>query len=232
VNTINTLIYSFYNLLKKYSDKHYIGLFYGYHEIEPLEEKFSIAYDFLENLRKLKFRIENDSCCPCDRDSQKLIEDSRKMVGSCSALRLDLITDSLNYDEWVLNNPEKVAREAWEKCLYSKCGKLSYNLVRDLNNASKECNLIYNLVKSINECKFSYQVENKTKDCSLDYEILMKQVKCDLSYEDFVEIHNCGATVNLVKSVISCGAKIGVNPISKCLEVTYNLKKYPINCYE
>lgn len=232
IDDVNEVIYSLYHLLSKYSNKHYTGLFYGYFDVEQFEKKFSIAYDYLENLRNLKFRMSADSQCSCMKDAGKLVEDARKLADGCPSVRLDLITDTLNYEQWILENPYKVPREVWENCLYVRCDNITYTLARDLNNANKKCELVYDLVRAINECKVQYNLENKTKNCAIEYDILVSEHKCQLTYDEYLNIHKCGGSFNLVKSVLNCGAKINVDPVLNCIDVTYNLKKYSINCYE
>lgn len=232
VDVINELIYSLYNLLAEYSRKHYIGYYYSYYNPEPLKEKFVKAHQYLDNLQNLKFRVESNSKCLCDKDAGKLIEDTRKLVGTCSPLRLDLIVDSSGEQDWILHNPDRVEREVWETCLYKKCGPITYTLARDLNASKKDCKLVYDLIRTINECNISYDITRSTKNCDLEYQLLVKETKCALTYDEYVEVHNCGVSYDVVKNVINCGATIGVNPSSKCVEVTYNLKKYTIDCYE
>ena len=232
VDVIDTLIYLLYDLLKKYSDKHYIGWQYGYYEIKTLERKFSAAHDFLDNLKNLRFRVEMESECLCDKDAEKLIETVRTLTGSCTPLRLDLISDSSGYAEWVLNNPDSVPREVWEECLYTKCDNITYTLARELNESLVKCDVVYTFISAIKKCVSSYKIENKSDNCLIEYMMLKTQTSCTLTYDDYVEIHNCGGTYDLVKTALECGATVGVNLKSQCLEVTYNLKNYPINCYE
>lgn len=224
VDTINQLVYSLYNLLKKYSEKWHKGYYNGYYKIEGLEEKFSQAYDFLVNLQKQKFNIQSDSKCVCEQDIALLMEQVRLLTGSCSSLRIDLIEDKSGYAEWVLANPDKVAREAWEECLFTKCDKVTFTLVRQL----KDCKLAYDLVKTIKDCGLKYDVKKSEVGCELEYELMKKSTNCELSYKDFVVFHKCGGTVDLIKKATDCAVGIEVNQSDKCIDLTYNLKKYPI----
>lgn len=233
VDTINQLIYSLYTLLKKYSEKHYTSIYYGYYDAKKFEMLFYDAYDYLVNLIAQRERIQLESCCVCYEELGKCMELVRQLVGTCSPLRIDLIEDNAGYDDWVLANPDRVAREVWEVCLYAKCSPVTFNLVRVLNKEGKDCKLVYQLVQSIQDCNLSYSVVNNSRNCQPEYELLMKTVKnCKITYDDFVVIHSCGITVDTINDSHNCGATIEVDRKDKCINLVYNLTKYQLNCYE
>lgn len=233
IDTINQLIYSLYTLLKKYSEKHYLGLFYGYHEVETLERVFYDAYDYLENLIAQRDRIFFESKCVCKEDLAKLTELVRKLVGECTSLRIDLVEDRFGFDDWILANPERVAREIWEECLFKKCSPITFVLAKDLSKSGQDCTLIYDLIRTIDDCILRYDLVKKDRDCDLEYQILLKTVKdCNITYEDFVVMHTCGLTTDVISKSVSCGASVEVNRKDKCIDLVYNLKKYQLSCYE
>ena len=233
IDTINKLIYSLYTLLEKYSKKHYVGVNYGYYNVDTSEKLFYDTYDYLVNLTVQRERIKLDSCCVCYEELGLAMEYIRQLVGECSPLRIDLIEDHSNYDEWVLNNPDRVAREVWEECLYAKCSPITYKIVQVLNKEGKNCTIIYDLVRSIHDCDLKYTIVDKTKNCQIEYDILKRTVKdCTITYDDFVIMHSCGITVEAINKSHNCGATMEVARKDKCINLVYNLKKYQLNCYE
>lgn len=216
-----------------YSEKHFMGYFYDYFDIKKFETKFYDLYDLLVNLENNRERIRIGSDCVCKEDLANLTELTRTLVGECTSLRIDLITDSSGYEEWVLANPDIVARDVWEECLYSKC-TITYtlSLARDLNNKKKDCSIVYSLIKSIHSCDLKYDLKKSTKNCQIEYDIISKTKDCKITFDEYVEIIKCGGSIELVKNAINCGIGIEVNHADKCLDLTYNLKKYPIHCHE
>jgi hypothetical protein len=233
VDTINQLIYSLYTLLKKYSEKHYLGLFYGFHEITTLERLFYDGYDYLVNLTAQRDRLYLESKCVCTEELGMFVELVRKLVGECTALRIDLIEDTSGYDNWVLANPDKIAREVWEECLFKKCSPITFVLARDLSKAGQDCTIIYDLIRTIDDCILRYDLVKQDRDCALDYEVLMQTVKdCTITYEDFVLMHSCGLTSDVISKSVDCGTSVEINRKDKCIDLVYNLKKYQLSCYE
>lgn len=233
IDEINQLIYSLYSLLNKYGTKHFTGYFYGFFPVEEWEAKFSEAYDYLEQLRRLKEDIYFEEECACYKEYGQLVENARTLIGLCSPLRIDLIEDSFGYDDWVLYNPDRVAREVWEECLYKKCSPITYQLALDLSKSEKNCTLVYSLVKAVDSCNFTYKLTKTDKECTLSYTLLQKEVpNCNITYNDYVIMHSCGISIDVIKQSINCGAYIEVNQKNKCIDLIYNLKKHQLSCYE
>lgn len=233
LDEINRLIYSLYNILAKYSEKHYLGVYYGYYNIDKYEEIFYTYSEFLQPLYNIRDRLLLDANCGCYHDFNNGIEIIKAASKACDQLRMDLIVDSSNYDEWLLSNPDKIAYEAWEACLMRKCAPITYSLIKDLTRDRSRCAIGYELVKEIEKCYLSFDLLFTKKDCSVDYELLLKNIPdCRITYEDYVNLRNCGVTAQLISKSAECGISLEVDNKEKCVNFIYNLKKYQLNCYE
>lgn len=233
IDVVNQLIYSLYTLLSKYGSKHFTGTFYGFFPTEEWERRFSEAYDFLEQLRRLKEDLYFEEECACYKEYGELVENARTLIGVCSPLRIDLIEDSFGYEDWVLYNPERVAREVWEECLYNKCSPITYKLALDLSKSDNNCKLVYSLIKAIDSCNFTYNLTKSKDSCTLSYSLLKQELpNCNITYEDYIIMYNCGISVDIIKHSENCGAYIKVDRKEKCIDLIYNLNKHQLSCYE
>lgn len=234
ISRLRDVIYASKDFLAGYGKKVVDINNYGYTSENYCEKsvlKVRTLHDSLQ--KKYVSLLQNNPFCLCDEEVEGLIQRTLELLPiRCQRNKAEnyIVADKSGLDEWIVNNPNLVAFEKWERALH----KFKFDFTFDIKPI--ECRIAYEFevkelkcdiiaifeqVKQVScdlkaefetkekDCAITPQFEVVEKDCKLTYEALVKETpNCSITYNTYVELLQCGITHEAVATLSKCGLTI------------------------
>lgn len=128
-------------------------------------------------------------------------------INCCFGSRKDLqkvVVDT----QWVINNPNCVVKEKWQKCYKETLEDLGFDLeISPVTDA--QCELAFNLYKKGIPCDLEVNVSIDQVDCELEVKNLKAEFKdCTLTTNIYKELIDCGLNPEVIKKTYECGLSL------------------------
>lgn len=160
--------------------------------------------------------------CLCDAEFQHLREKVLRLVNikQCYGVS-DIRYDDSVYDQWVMNNPDCVAYEDWEKGIVKCNPEIFITVIKDQSVVRTlhalvtrdEDKCVMKLLASASRaiCERKVNVSVNTTECRAQLVTLVQKHKCNLTFGLYVKLLKCNLNFELISTLLGCGGKLSVD---------------------
>lgn len=179
---IDALIYQSKVALEGLSNEIVKSKMYGYSCDSNAENKVNQISNYLKVLEDTQRKAAlGGKKCLNDYEKQAIFEKLRSMTVSCDIDgRRDVIKviDENLKNKWIIESPNCVSREKWEKISYLICD--AFNLDIKVVNLTQDCDLDIDVVSVNQLCDLTFQITRNLIPCDVMVAVSVYQEMCDL----------------------------------------------------
>ena len=197
------------------------SMYYGYHDRDCIYKEIleaRLLQSALEYLQKAKV-LGDGSSCMCDEDIQSLVEKANHAVEFCTHEEQGLEVDRSGRDKFLINNPQCVSYESWERFSEGACNTIGFeikttkdkcDIMFQVSRDIISCDLLYNIQVYNKFCDLGYKISRTEEECKIDYKLLMENHDCDMTFKTYLRLVNANISYSLVDEALSCGLTLKV----------------------